>query len=349
MAVSFAARSLCLALSLGLGLSTLDGTIPTAMAAEKDELSNARAKFQQAVEMEQAGNFAHALQLFREVGQVRMTPQVRFHIATCEEKLGKLVAALGGYELALTEAESLGPEFQQEVEERAGSLRSRIPKLVIERGSGAKAAKVELDGIELGAKSIGVEVPIDPGPHTIQAKAPGYSPYLSTIEVHEGEVEKVSLSLDRIATEDKPTPATTGVEQAPASKPVRTTRIIAYATGGFTIVAGAATFVFWSKRSSALDQMKRLCDDDGTCADDFGSMTDDEKRTAQKTNDKLVLYDTLFLAGVATTGAAALATGILVALEVFEKKPKKAAHLSLELMPHAPNAELGGMSVIGRF
>lgn len=327
----------------------LDITVSTAMAAEKDELSNARAKFQQAVEMKHAGNFAHALQLFREVGQVRMTPQVRFHIATCEEKLGKLVAALGGYELALAEAESLGPEFQQEVEERASSLRSRIPKLIIERGSGAKAAKVELDGIELGTKSLGVEVPIDPGPHTIQAKAPGYSPYLSTLEINEGELERVSLSLEKLTHEDKPAPVAAGSEQAPAAKPIRTTRIIAYVTGGFTIVAGAATFVFWSKRSSALDQMERLCDDDGTCADDFGSMTDDEKRTAQKTNDKLVLYDTLFLAGVATTGAAALATGILVALEVFEKKPKKTAGLRLELMPHAPNAELGGMSVVGSF
>jgi hypothetical protein len=82
-----------------------------ALAQDADELKRARAQFQQATELEQAGNWAAALQQFREVGQVRMTPQVRFHIAVCEEKLGRLVAALGGYELALAEADAVGPDF----------------------------------------------------------------------------------------------------------------------------------------------------------------------------------------------------------------------------------------------
>ena len=66
-----------------------------ALAQDAAELKKARAQFQQATELEQAGNWTAALQAFREVGQVRMTPQVRFHIAVCEEKLGRLVAALG--------------------------------------------------------------------------------------------------------------------------------------------------------------------------------------------------------------------------------------------------------------
>src|SRR5512140_2339873 len=114
-------------------------TAPAAAAPDKEELSRARARFQQATELEQAGNWAAALQQFREVGQVRMTPQVRYHIALCEEKLGKLVAALGGYELALSEADSLGPDFHKEVEDKTIALRERIPKLVIERGEGAEA------------------------------------------------------------------------------------------------------------------------------------------------------------------------------------------------------------------
>src|SRR5260221_658363 len=79
-----------------------------AFAQDKKELSKARALFQRAIELEQAGNYTQALEQFRDVGQVRMTPQVRFHIATCEEKLGRLVTALGGYELALADAETVG-------------------------------------------------------------------------------------------------------------------------------------------------------------------------------------------------------------------------------------------------
>ncbi|MGE5787997.1 MAG: PEGA domain-containing protein [Myxococcales bacterium] len=348
MSVPSLARAVCLSLALASGASML-GAVSPADAAEKDELSSARAKFQQALELEQAGNYAHAVQMFREVGQVRMTPQVRYHIASCEEKLGKLVAALGGYELALAEAESLGPDFQKEVEERASSLRSRIPKLVIERGQGAKAATVELDGVSLGSSSIGVEVPIDPGPHTIQAKAPGYQPYSTTVEVTEGELERIPIKLEELTESERPNVDAVAPTPASTEKPVRTTRLIAYGTGGFALAAGAATFVFWYKRNSALDQMRSLCGNDRSCKDNLAELSDAEEDLARKTNDKLVLYDTLFVAGLATTGVALAATATLVALEVFEKKPKKAATLTVQLAPHAPGAELGGISVLGTF
>ncbi len=106
-----------------------------ALAEDTDELKQARAQFQQATELERAGNWAAALQRFREVGQVRMTPQVRFHIAVCEENLGRLVAALGGYELALAEADTVGPDFRTEVEQSIVRLRARI------RSSSSCAAK----------------------------------------------------------------------------------------------------------------------------------------------------------------------------------------------------------------
>ena len=97
-------------------------------AQTSDELSEARAAFQRGIELEQAKNWGGALKQFRQVGQVKMTPQVRYHIALCEENLGKLVAALGGYELALADAESVGDgvSFKQEVEASVNDLRARI-------------------------------------------------------------------------------------------------------------------------------------------------------------------------------------------------------------------------------
>jgi hypothetical protein len=143
-------------------------------AQDKTELSKARAQFQRAIELEQAGNYTTALETFRDVGQVRMTPQVRFHIATCEEKLGRLVTALGGYQLAFADADSVGEDFKSEVERAVTRLEASIPKLVINRGSGAEAAEIQLDGESLGASSVGVPVPLDPGPHAITAKAPDF-------------------------------------------------------------------------------------------------------------------------------------------------------------------------------
>ena len=163
-----------------LSLPIIAGTVAlcpgSAFAQDKKELSKARALFQRAIELEQAGNYTQALEQFRDVGQVRMTPQVRFHIASCEEKLGRLVTALGGYELALADAETVGEDFKSEVDTAVTRLRAAIPKLVIQRGAGAEAAEIQLDGVALGASSVGVPVPLDPGPHSISAKAPGALP-----------------------------------------------------------------------------------------------------------------------------------------------------------------------------
>src|SRR5688572_20277012 len=146
-----------------------------------------------------------------------MTPQVRYHIALCEENLGKLVAALGGYELALADAESVGDgvSFKQEVEASVNDLRARIPKVVIQRGKGAEAASIELDGVALGESSVGVEVPLDPGPHALVASAPGHTDYSETLEVAEEETRTVTVNLallpDDTQADDPGSVADTGV------------------------------------------------------------------------------------------------------------------------------------------
>jgi hypothetical protein len=346
MALSRIARTGCLALALAAGLVTHTGAVPSAYAAEKDDLSKARAKFQQATELEQAGNHANALQLFREVGQVRMTPQVRFHIATCEEKLGKLVAALGGYELALAEAESLGPEFQKEVEERTASLRGRIPKLVIERGEGAETATIELDGVSLGSSSIGVEVPIDPGPHAIQAKSPGHKPYSSTIEMSEQQVEKITVSLEDLPVDETPVADPKDAVTVPATPTHRPSRIIPYAIGGFGAAALVTSGVFFILQRGKDSELETLCGTDRDCTNtEPRALNLDQQANARSMNKKLKAYSTTTqisaVAGVVALGVA----GVLILTEPKQAKPATA--WSIE--PHAPGAQLGGLSVIGRF
>jgi hypothetical protein len=313
-------------------------TMQAAAAPDKEELSRARARFQQATELEQAANWAAALQQFREVGQVRMTPQVRYHIALCEEKLGKLVAALGGFELALSEAESLGPDFQKEVEEKTNALRERIPKLVIERGAGAEAATIELDGIALGASSIGIEVPLDPGPHQIAARASGYDTYAETVEVPEKETKRVTVLLNKVVEGDskvggdnKPV-----VPAGPVQHPSRT---IPYAIGIGGGVLLLSSGVFYLARQSEINTLNGLCG--GTTC--WGTAPVDQVNSAKS---KLNTYDALtkitFIGGIA-------AVGVAVGLIVLEPKPSKPATAGLYINPNAPGANVGGFSLAGAF
>jgi hypothetical protein len=248
-----------------------------AQAQEEDEsaaLVKARALFQRGLELEQAGNYSAAVQAFREVGQVRMTPQVRYHIALCEERLGRLVAALGGYELALAEADSVNPDFKSEVGSNVTRLRESIPRIVIQRGAGADAAVIELDGVKLGDSSVGIELPLDPGPHSIVARAPGYKPLEKTVTVAENSREVAVLELEALPP-DAIGPLGAGEVQ---TRPIP--RVVPYVIGGVGAASLIASGVFYALRQDALGDLEKKCENH-VCPNDDPTIkdTDDKMRT----------------------------------------------------------------------
>jgi hypothetical protein len=299
------------------------------------DLKKARSQFQRGIELEQASNWAEALQQFREVGGVRMTPQVRFHIAYCEEQLGRLVTALGGYELALGEADQVGADFKHEVDNAVVGLRARIPKLVIDRGTNADAALVQLDGVDLGASSVGVEVPLDPGPHTVSANAPGYLQFTTTAELKEREVTHVTLDLVPKPTpppEEKPVKQVIVIEQQPAPN-----RTVPYIIGGIGIGTLAASGVLFALRQATQAELEKACPDRHHCPE-----------SNRDTYNRLKAYN-VATPIVAAVGAVEL--GVAATLILLEKKPQpklEPEKSGLVVRPAAPGA-LAGVSLDYRF
>ena len=340
-------RFLLLVFGLVFGLAYPDRIL----AQTADELSEARAAFQRGIELEQAKNWAGALKQFREVGQVKMTPQVRYHIALCEENLGKLVAALGGYELALADAESVGDgvSFKQEVEASISDLRARIPKVIIERGQGAEAASIELDGVALGESSVGVEVPLDPGPHSLIATAPGYVDYSETFEVAEEETRTVTVNLEPLPSQPEPLP-----EPGPADAGVGDASSKKYGIYPYVLMgAGAAAMatagvLYFGVRASDLEELEDKCEPVG--ADDYScqGVPEDEKPELRKKDNRVKTLDyvspILFGVGLATAGVG----GTLLYLDL--KNADDAQRRSRwSVAAAAPGADLGGVSLVGRF
>ncbi|MFO7181809.1 MAG: PEGA domain-containing protein [Pseudomonadota bacterium] len=286
-------------LALPCTLVALGTEVPSAHAQaqvqDEQTLARARAHFQRGIELEQAGNWAEALRAFREVGQVRMTPQVRFHIALCEEQLGRLVAALGGYELALADADSVGPDFRAEVTDRIEKLRARIPHISIHRGSGAEAATIRLDGVTLGNTSIGVQVPLDPGPHVVSAEAPGYERFEATVTLDEGASESISVALRPLP--EPPPGYVAGPYLEPSGPPVA-----AYVIGGVGVASLVTSGVFFLLRENALEELEAACPG-GTCPSDNSKLRD--------TNDRMRFfhYGSQVALGV---GIAAVGTAVVL-------------------------------------
>jgi hypothetical protein len=320
------------------GLLTIAGSARG--ESDADLLKKARGQFQQATEMEQAGNYSAALQAFREVGQFKMTPQIRFHIALCEEKLGKLVAALGGYELALADAEAVGPAFKQEVETTVTALRARIPKIVIQRGAGAQAAEIDLDGVTLGNSSLGVESPIDPGPHTVSATARGYKDFETTFTVAEQETKEVKVVLEALPVEEREAQER-GQAHAPApAEPAKKAAWLPWVVGGTGVAVVVMAGGFYLLRESKLNAVETACGGGDSC--DLSGINGENYRAAKT-------YTTAFQVS-AVTGGVLIGAGVVIYLVQNMKgapaKKKPTAGLSWE--PSAPGSQ-AGLSLVGRF
>jgi hypothetical protein len=328
------------------GLLTIAGSARG--QSDADLLKKARGQFQQATEMEQAGNYSAALQAFREVGQYKMTPQIRFHIALCEEKLGKLVAALGGYELALADAEAVGPAFKQEVETTVTALRARIPKVVIQRGAGAQAAEIDLDGVTLGNSSLGVESPIDPGPHTVNATARGYKDFETTFTVAEQETKEVKVVLEALPVEEREAQERGDTHDRGPAESAKKPRWH-WIAGGVGVGVGAVALivagVFYMQEQSNLRDVTGFCGGKPTCP---FSNPDGGPEALKKYNDAKT-YDKIALGSV-IAGGVFVGAGVVFFLLPAKKSepPKKPKAAELHLEPSAPGSQ-AGLSLVGRF
>ena len=171
-----------------------------AAAQSKDELNRARQEFQEGVALAAANNCAAAIGKFRSVLQVKATAQVSFNIAECEERMGRLAAAVGDYRVARQDRRGR-PEGQGRLRQKCGDKiaaieQQRIPKetCTINRGNGAElSATIELDGVELGAAQLGTEIPVDPGPHVIVGKVGEKVYFRQNVTLEEKEAKPIDV------------------------------------------------------------------------------------------------------------------------------------------------------------
>jgi hypothetical protein len=253
------------ALGAFLALAGLSAS-PAASAAgpTQSEIAKAREQFHQGTDLEAANDFAGALSKFETVAAVKMTPQVRFHIARCHHHLGKLLEALGGYKRAAYEVSGAkdpkSAEVARECEAAIADIEPRIPKLTIRRGKGAEAAQVSLDGVALGDSSIDKENPANPGQHTIEFTPASGKTQSRVVDLPEGESKQIVLSVESTpppALIKKPA-AAPSIETPPKGDGESSTVVpwLLVGVGGASLAASGA--FFWL-RSRALNDLNLNC------------------------------------------------------------------------------------------
>ena len=301
----------CLTVGAPIGRALADEPSPAVLA-------KAREQFRKALSLEVAGNHEAALALFKEVALVKSSPAVRFHIGTCEEKMGDWVQAVGSYRLALHEGQQQSAkDVVDAAQEALTALEPKIPKMTIVRGDGAAVARVELDGRALGGASVGAPMPVNPGPHVIKASAPGRESITVEVTIAEKETKQVELKLPPGAPEASPADGgpVAGDRVAPDNaEPSGTSpmKVAGFITAGVGVVSLGVAGVFFLMRQGAISDLDDQCGSDGQQCPPEAKGTFDDGET----------YSTVATATF-IGGLGAIALGTVLILAAPKPSPKK--------------------------
>jgi hypothetical protein len=135
--------------------------------------------------------------------------------------------------------------------EEADALEPRVPYLVVKVVDKVPGTKITLDGAPLPEAAWNTAVPVDPGPHSVHAEAPGRLSFEGSATLAEKQEKTISVVLDLDAN---PTD-----DSAPSRVPPLVVAGIGVVGIGIGLGLGYASM---SKRDSACDDQK-LCDPKG--------------------------------------------------------------------------------------
>ena len=173
---------------------------PAGRPPTEEELAAARKLFGEALKLERKSDWTGALAKFQKVAQVKMTPQVRFHIALCHEHLGRLVEALNGFELAAHEAKNLGKKAKKVAEnapKRAAALRKRLAYVHIVVQGTVHSSKILLDGKPISLALLDTDIPVNPGTHVVKViSGKGEVVYEQELILEKRQNQRVELVID---------------------------------------------------------------------------------------------------------------------------------------------------------
>ena len=107
------------------------------------------------------------------------------NLASCHESDGKLASAWAEFSEAVSQAKRQGDaDRAQLAEDHMKALEPKLAHVSVSLAPGASVAGlvIKLDSHEVSQAALGVQIPVDPGKHSLEASAPGKQSYSQTFE-----------------------------------------------------------------------------------------------------------------------------------------------------------------------
>lgn len=313
---------------------TLLGASP---AGAQDSAAGAESLFQAGRQLVSAGKFDEACPKFEESYRLNPLPGTSLNLANCYKQVGKIASAWAQFKEAAFQArKSQQPDREALANQEVAALEPKISKLQI-NAADTPGLIIRRDGKEVGRGALGIAVAVDPGPHTIEATAPGYTVWSTSIAIgKEADMKTVTIPILQKVTEMSSSSTGPGTADAPSGS-TSPLRIASYAVGGVGVALIGVGSVFGVLAIGDTNVAKTLCKDN-VCPPGNGG-----REAVDKASSK-ALVSTLGL----SIGAAAV--GAAVVLFVVGKSPAKeeAPAKATRILPTL-SAQGGGVTVAGTF
>ena len=260
-------------MSFVAGFSTLLAASGVAQAQGAPSKAAAQALFEEGRRLMTAGSLTEACPKFAESQKLDPGAGTLINLAACYEKNGQTASAWVTYTDAATAAEkSNRKDWAKSATDKAAALQPNLSKLsiVVPSTSQATGLEIKRDGTSVGAGELGLAIPVDPGPHVIEASAPNKRKWTNTVQVGKSK-DQVAITVPPL--EDEPG----AVAAAPAPKPVDTVvpraeeprsgagqRTIGLVVAGVGVVGVGVGSVFGLMATSAQSEADKECNPDGT-------------------------------------------------------------------------------------
>ncbi len=197
-------RVLSVLLVVGAGVLTTEPCYAANEAPTK--AAAAEALFQEARRLIDAKRYADACPKLLESHKLDPALGTLLNLADCYERNNQFASAWLRFREAIVLAQRLGrSNREQTARERAERVEGRVSRLtVLSRSSGLEFT---LDGAPLDSAMLGTPMPIDPGKHTLEARAKGKKPFSKAIEIAEKDRSvTVEIPVLEAETPDPPKP-----------------------------------------------------------------------------------------------------------------------------------------------
>lgn len=173
----------------GLAGAFFVATIATAARASPSETDRALAQalFDEGRVLMEAGDYAPACERFAHSQKLDAGGGTLLNLAVCHEREGKIATAYVEFNDALGVAVRDGRKDREDLaRERVQALAGVVPRLRLTLAELVPQLEVSIDGNVLPAHGLVADatpIPIDPGVHAVEARAPGRTTYRTEVRV----------------------------------------------------------------------------------------------------------------------------------------------------------------------